>query len=59
MTKITEFSKGKTEMTKEHLRNVIGEMQIKLALRFHLIPVTMAKINATKTSGSSCWRNVE
>ena len=33
---------------------VIREMEIKTTLRFHLIPVRMAKI---KTSGdSTCWR---
>ena len=32
---------------------VIREMQIKVTLRFHLIPVTMAKIK--NSSDSICW----
>jgi hypothetical protein len=44
-------------MAKKHLRNcstsvVIREMQIKTTLRFHLIPVRMAKI---KNSGERYW----
>jgi hypothetical protein len=46
-------------MAEKHLKKysislVIGEMQIKTTLRFHLIPVRMAKI---KNSGDSrCWQ---
>ena len=46
-------------MTKKHLKKcakflVIREIEIKKTLRFHLIPIRMAKI---KTSGDSiCWQ---
>jgi hypothetical protein len=46
-------------MTEKHLKKcskslVIRGMQIKMTLRFHLIPIRMAKI---KTSGdNTCWR---
>jgi hypothetical protein len=46
-------------MAEKHLKKcstflVIGEMQMKMTLRFHLTPVRMAKI---KNSGDSrCWR---
>jgi hypothetical protein len=46
-------------MAKNHLKkcsksSVIREMQIKTTLRFHLIPIRMAKI---KTTGDhTCWR---
>jgi hypothetical protein len=46
-------------MAEKHLKKcskflVIGEMQIKITLRFHLIPIRMAKI---KISGdNTCWR---
>ena len=49
-------------MAEKHLRKcsislVIREMQIKTTLRFHLIPIRMAKI---KNSGDSrCWQDVE
>jgi hypothetical protein len=46
-------------MAEKHLKKcsaslIIREMQIKITLKFHLIPVRMAK---TKSSGNSrCWR---
>jgi hypothetical protein len=52
-----EFSTQECQMAKKHLKKcstflVIGEMQIKTKLRFHLTPVRMAKI---KISGDSRW----
>jgi hypothetical protein len=49
-------------MAEKHLKKcsaslIIREIQIKTTLRFHLIPVRMAKI---KNSGDSkCWQDVE
>jgi hypothetical protein len=49
-------------MAEKHLRKcstslIIREMQIKTTLRFHLIPVRMAKI---KNSGDGrCWQDVK
>jgi hypothetical protein len=45
-------------MAKKHLNKcptslVIREMQIKMTLRFHLIPIRMAKIK--NSSDSTCW----
>jgi hypothetical protein len=54
-----EFTTEESWMAEEHLKKsskslVIGEMLIKMTLRFHLTPIRMAKI---KTSGvSRCWR---
>jgi hypothetical protein len=54
-----EFSTEKYQMAEKHLKKcstslVIREMEIKTTLRFHLIPVRMAKI---KNSGDlRCWR---
>jgi hypothetical protein len=54
-----EFSPEEYRMAEKHLNKcsaslIIREMQIKTILRFHLIPVRMAK---TKNSGDSrCWR---
>ena len=50
-----EFSNEECQMAKKHLKKcasslVIREVQIKTILRFHLIPVRMAKI---KNSGDS------
>jgi hypothetical protein len=53
-----EFSSEEYRMAEKHLKKcsaslIIREMQIKTTLRFHLIPVRMAKI---KNSGDSrCW----
>jgi hypothetical protein len=45
----TEFSIEESQMAEKHLKKcseslVIGEMQIKTILRFHLAPISMAKI---------------
>ena len=51
--------KEEPQMSEKHLKKcskslVIREMQIKMTLRFHLIPIRMSKI---KTSGdNTCWR---
>jgi hypothetical protein len=53
-----EFSPEEYLMAEKHLKKcstslIIMEMQVKTTLRFHLIPVRMAKI---KNSGDSrCW----
>jgi hypothetical protein len=54
-----EFTPMKYGMAQKHLKKcstslIIREIQIKTSLRFHLIPVRMAKI---KNSGDSrCWQ---
>jgi hypothetical protein len=53
-----EFSKEESRMAEKHLKKcskslVIGEMQIKTILRFHLTPVRMAKIKNSRDS--TCW----
>jgi hypothetical protein len=56
-----EFSTEESQMAEKYLDKcstslIIREMQIKMTLRFYLIPVRMAKI---KTSGDSrCWRRM-
>jgi hypothetical protein len=45
----TEFSTEESQMAKKHLKKcstplVIREMQTKASLRFHIIPIRMAKI---------------
>jgi hypothetical protein len=53
------FLKEGVKMAEKHIKKcstflVIWEMQINTTLKFHLIPVRMAKIN--NTSDSSCWQ---
>ena len=54
-----EFTTEESLMTEKHVKKcskslVVREMQGKMTLRFHLIPIRMAKI---KTSGDNiCWR---
>jgi hypothetical protein len=53
-----EFSTKEYRMAEKHLKKcstslVIREMQIKTALRFHLIPIRMTKIK--RSSYSRCW----
>ena len=56
----TELNRINTGISnaREHLKKcstslVIMEMQIKMTLRFHLIPVRMGKLNNTNIN--SCW----
>jgi len=57
-----ELSNEEYQMVMKHLKKcsaslVIREMQNKTTLRFHLTPVTMAKIN--NSGYSRCWKDVE
>jgi hypothetical protein len=49
-------------MAEKHLKKcskslVIEEMQIKTALRFHLIPIRMAKM--ISSGNNTCWRGYQ
>jgi hypothetical protein len=55
----TEFSVKVSQMDEEHLKKcstsfVLRKMEIKISLRFHFIPIRIAKINK-KINESSCW----